>query len=67
MLMLMTNPLAAYQIRHAHALRQLHTNEATHHQTSLVNVIILDLTYDVSFKTICHEGGTIAKDGTAES
>ena len=43
-LMLMTKTLAAYQIGHANVLRQLHTDETTCHQTSLVNVVLSYLT-----------------------
>lgn len=55
-LMLMTKTLAVYQIGHAHVLRQLHTDETTCQQTLLLNVVILYLTHDDNFKTICVNG-----------
>ena len=64
-LWLVTKTLAAYQIGIAKGWKQLHTDETSCHQTSLVTVVMSFLMEDDKFKTVCLNGAIISEDGTA--
>jgi len=61
-----TKTLAAYRLGHAKDWKQLHTNETSRCQISIVNVVISILSDDNELKTICISGSIISKDGTAD-
>jgi hypothetical protein len=61
-----TKTLAAYRLGHAKDWKQLHTDETSRCQISIVNVIISILSEDNELKTICMSGSIISKDGTAD-
>ena len=67
MLWKVTKTLAAYQLGNAADWKQLHTDETSHHQTALINVVKSFLTLDNKLKTICLNGAIMAEDGTIES
>jgi hypothetical protein len=61
-----TKSLAAYRLGHARNWRQLHTDEKSRRQVSIVNVMISIITSDKKLHTICMSGSIISKDGTAD-
>jgi hypothetical protein len=61
-----TKALAAYQLGHAKDWKQLHTDETSRCQVSIVNVVISILSNNNELKTICMSGSIISKDGTAD-
>ena len=61
-----TKTLAAYQLGHARNWRQLHTDEMSRRQVSIVNVEISIINNDNQMRTICMSGSIILKDGTAD-
>ncbi len=61
-----TKSLAAFRLVNAKVWNQLHTDETSRCQVSIVNVVILILESDNVLKTICMLGSIIAQDGTAE-
>jgi hypothetical protein len=61
-----TKALAAYRLAHAKEWKQLHTDETSRRQVSIVNVVISILRADNELKTICMSGSIISKDGTAD-
>jgi len=62
-----TKSLAAYLLGSADSWKQLHTDETSRRQISLVNVIIGLLGTDGKLKSICLSGSIIAEDSTAEN
>ncbi len=62
-----TKSLAAYVLGSADSWKQLHTDETSRRQISLVNVIIGLLGTDGKLKSICLSGSIIAEDSTAEN
>ncbi len=66
MLLYCTKALAAYQLGHAKDWIQLHTDETSRRQVSIVNVVISILSDDNALKMICMSGSIISKDGTAD-
>ena len=62
-----TKSLAAYLLGSADSWKQLHTDETSRGQISLVNVIIGLLGTDGKLKSICLSGSIIAEDSTAEN
>ena len=44
----------------------MHTDETSHKDTEIVNLICDILTQDIKLRTICVAGDIIAEDGTAE-
>ena len=65
-LLYITKALAAYWLAHAKEWKQLHTDETSRRQVSIVNVVISILYGDTDLKTICMSGSIISKDGTAD-
>jgi hypothetical protein len=61
-----TKTLAAYQLGHARNWKQLHTDEMSRRQISIVNVVISIINNDNELCTICMSGSIIPKDGTAD-
>jgi hypothetical protein len=61
-----TKALAAYRLGNAKVWNQLHTDETSRRQSSIVNVVISILECDNQLKTICLSGSIIPLDGTAE-
>ena len=59
--------LAALRIGKSPTWKQLHTDETSHRQISLVNVVIGLLGSDGVLRSICLSGSIIAKDSTAEN
>ena len=57
-----TKSLAAYLLGLADSWKQLHTDETSRRQISLVNVIIGLLGTDGKLKSICLSGSIIAED-----
>ncbi len=66
-LWLVTKTLAAYQLGNAKDWKQLHTDETSRCQTSLVNVVMSYLKEDDEFRTICLNSAIIAENGMASS
>ncbi len=66
-LWLVTKTLAAYQLGKAKDWKQLHNDETSRRQTSLVNVVMSYLTEDDEFRTICLNSAIIAENGMASS
>jgi hypothetical protein len=62
-----TKSLAAYFLGSAESWKQLHTDEMSRRQISLVNVIIGILETNGKLKSICLLGSIIAEDSTAEN
>jgi hypothetical protein len=62
-----TKSLAAYLLGSAESWKQLHTDETSRRQISLVNVIIGILDTNGKLKSICLSGSIIAEDSTAEN
>ena len=61
-----TKTLAAYVLGHARNWKQLHTDETSRRQISIVNVVISIINNDNELRTICMSGSIISKDGTAD-
>ena len=61
-----TKTLAAYRLGRARNWRQLHTDETSRRQVSIVNVVISIISNDNELHTICMSGSIISKDGTAD-
>jgi hypothetical protein len=61
-----TKTLAAYRLGKATNWRQLHTDETSRRQVSIVNVVISTIDRDNELRTICMSGSIISKDGTAD-
>jgi hypothetical protein len=51
---------------HAHNWKQLHTDETSRRQISIVNVVISIINNDNELHYICMSGSIISKDGTAD-
>ncbi len=66
-LWLVTKTLAAYQLGKAKDWKQLHTDETSRCQTSLVNVVMSYLMEDDEFRTICLNSAIIAENVMASS
>ena len=66
-LCLVTKTLAAYQLGKAKDWKQLHTDETSRWQTSLVNVVTSFLMEDDEFQTIGLNSTIIAENGMASS
>jgi len=66
-LALCTKYLAAIQIGNAKEWKQLHTDETSRRQTSIVNIVMGLLTKDDELRTVCLTGSLLCEDGTAES
>ena len=66
MLLYITKAVARYWLAHAKEWKQLHTDEMSRHQVSIVNVFISILSSHNDLKTICMLGSIISKDGTAD-
>jgi hypothetical protein len=62
-----TKSLAAYQLGSADLWKQLHTDETSRRQISLVNVVVGLLGTDGVLKLICLLESIIAEDSTAEN
>ena len=62
-----TKTLAAFRIGKSPKWTQLHTDETSRRQISLVNVVVGLLGSDGVLKSICLSGSIIAKDSTAEN
>ena len=62
-----TKSLAAYLLGSAESWKQLHTDETSRRQISLVNVVIGILDTNGKLKSICLSGSIIAEDSTAEN
>ena len=62
-----TKTLAAYRIGKSPKWTQLHTDETSRRQISLVNVVIGLLGTDGALRSICLSGSIIAEDSTAEN
>ena len=62
-----TKSLAAYRLGSADSWKQLHTDETSRRQISLVNVVVGLLGTDGVLKSICLSGSIIAEDSTAEN
>ncbi len=62
-----TKSLAAYRLGSAPTWKQIHTEETSQRQISLVNVIVGLLGSDGILKSICLSGSIIAKGSTAEN
>ncbi len=61
-----TKTLAEYQLGHAQNWKQLHMDETSRCQISIVNVVISIINNDNELRTICMSGSTTPKDGTAD-
>ena len=61
-----SNTLATLRLSRAQVWKQLHKDETSWQQKSLVNVVIVMLDSDFSLKSICLSCSIIARDGTAE-
>ena len=66
MLLYITKAVARYWLAHAKEWKQLHTDEMSRRQVSIVNVFISILSSHNESKTICMLGSIISKDGTAD-
>jgi hypothetical protein len=66
MLSTVTKTLAAFSVGRATKWKQLHTDETSRRQISIVNVVISIINKDNELRTICMSGSIIAKDGTAD-
>ena len=62
-----TKSLAAYRLGSAESWKQLHTDETSRRQISLVNVVVGLLGTDGVLRLICLSGSIIAEDSTAEN
>ena len=62
-----TKSLAAYRLSSADAWKQLHTDETSRRQISLVNVVVGLIGSDGILKSICLSGSIIAEDSTADN
>ena len=62
-----TKILAAHQIGNAKELKQLHTDETSRRQASIINVVLGILNENDELKSICLTGSIISEDGTAEN
>ena len=65
-LLYITKALTVYWLAHVKEWKQLHTDEMSRCQVSIVNVVISILCGDNELKTICMSGSIISKDGTAD-
>ncbi len=65
-LLYVTKTLAAYQLGHARNWKQLHTNEMSRCQVSIVNVVISIINNKNELKMVCMLGSIISKDGMAD-
>jgi hypothetical protein len=61
-----TTTLSAYRLGHARNWRQLHTDETSRRQVSIVNAVISIINNDNQLCTICMSGSIISKDDTAD-
>ena len=61
-----TKTLAAYRLGRATNWKQLHTDETSRHQVSIVNVVISIISADNELRTICMSCSIISKNGTAD-
>ncbi len=62
-----TKTLAAFRLGHAQNWKQLHTNETSRHQISIVNVVISIINNDNKHVlSACLVLSIISKDGTAD-
>jgi hypothetical protein len=62
-----TKSLVAYRLGSADAWKQLHTDETSRRQISLVNVVVGLIGSDGIMKSICLSGSIIAEDSTADN
>ena len=62
-----TKSLAAYRLGSADAWKQLHTDETSRRQISIVNVVVGLIGSDGILRSICLSGSIIAEDSTAEN
>ena len=62
-----TKSLAAYRLGSADAWKQLHTDETSRRQISLVNVVVGLIGSDEILKSICLSRSIIAEDSTADN
>lgn len=62
-----TKTLAALRVGKSPKWKQLHTDETSRRQISLVNVVVGLLGSDGVLRSICLSGSIIAKDSTAEN
>ena len=62
-----TKTLAALRIGKSPTWKQLHTDETSRRQISLVNVVVGLLGSDGALRSICLSGSIIAEDSTAEN
>ena len=62
-----TKSLAAYWLGSVDAWQQLHTDETSRRQISLVNVVVGLIGSDGILRSICLSGSIIAEDSTAEN
>ena len=60
-----TKTLAAYRLADAKDWKQVHSDETSRRQTSLLNFLMGLLTQDNKFKAICIDLALISKNGTA--